>query len=158
MNSLDWLLLRDSHQDWLFDLATVPEAIGFPVLLAALLALWLVRAEASWRETLLLCWIVVPIVCLQLLPVKGFHDCLPSPRHSPCWRAARSAAGGRPSGRRIEEGGSISLAGLFVAAVVARVCSSPRGNGPAPRRTSDHARFGARSGAGSRAALPNRPA
>ena len=76
-DSLDWLLLRDSDQDWLFYLATVPEAIGFPVLLAALLGLWLFRDEASWRETLLLCWIVVPVVCLQLLPVKGFHYLLP---------------------------------------------------------------------------------
>jgi Dolichyl-phosphate-mannose-protein mannosyltransferase len=118
--SLDWLLLRDSDQDLLFYLATVPEAIGFPVLLAALLALWLFRAEASWRETLLLCWIVVPIVCLQLLPVKGFHYLLPiAPPLAVL--AGRTLSGWWSTLGAADRGRGIAFRwfGLFVAAVVA---------------------------------------
>jgi hypothetical protein len=74
---LTWQLFRRPNHDWLFYPATVPEAIGPLVVLAAVVGLWLLRREASWRETLLLSWIAVPSVFFQLWPVKGFQYLLP---------------------------------------------------------------------------------
>ena len=74
---LTWQLFRRPNHDWFFYPDTVPEAIGPLVLLAAAIGLWLLRREASWRETLLLSWIVVPVVFFQLWPVKGFQYLLP---------------------------------------------------------------------------------
>jgi 4-amino-4-deoxy-L-arabinose transferase-like glycosyltransferase len=74
---LTWQLFRRPNHDWFFYPTTVPEVIGPLLLLAAGLGLWLLRREASWRETLLVCWIAVPVVCFQLWPVKGFQYLLP---------------------------------------------------------------------------------
>ena len=74
---LTWQLFRRPNHDWLFYPATVPEAIGPLVLLAAAVGLWLLRREGSWKETLLLCWIAVPVVFFLLWPVKGFQYLLP---------------------------------------------------------------------------------
>ena len=74
---LTWQLFRRPNHDWLFYPTTVPEAVGPLVLLAAGLGLWLLRRESSWRETLLLCWVAVPVVFFQLWPVKGFQYLLP---------------------------------------------------------------------------------
>ncbi|HTE62520.1 MAG TPA: glycosyltransferase family 39 protein, partial [Solirubrobacteraceae bacterium] len=74
---LTWQLLRRPNHDWLFYPATVPEAIGPLLLLAAVVGLWLLRREASWRETLLMSWIAVPVVFFWLWPVKGFQYLLP---------------------------------------------------------------------------------
>jgi 4-amino-4-deoxy-L-arabinose transferase-like glycosyltransferase len=74
---LTWQLFRRPNHDWLFYPQTVPEVIGPLVLLAAVMGLWLLRRQASWRERLLLCWIVVPVGFFQLWPVKGFQYLLP---------------------------------------------------------------------------------
>jgi hypothetical protein len=74
---LTWQLFRRPNHDWLFYPTTVPEAIGPLVVLAAVVGLWLLRRRASWRETLLLSWILVPVVFFQLWPVKGFQYLLP---------------------------------------------------------------------------------
>lgn len=74
---LTWQLFRRPNHDWLFYPTTVPGAIGPLVLLAAGLGLWLLRRESSWRETLLLCWVAVPVTFFQLWPVKGFQYLLP---------------------------------------------------------------------------------
>ena len=73
-----WQLLRTPNHPWTFYLAQIPSVIGLPVILAAALGLWLLRRERSWRETLLLAWIVVPVVFFQLWPVKGFQYLLPA--------------------------------------------------------------------------------
>jgi 4-amino-4-deoxy-L-arabinose transferase-like glycosyltransferase len=75
---LTWQLFRRPNHDWLFYPATVPEAVGPMVLVAACAGLWLLRREGSWRETLLLSWIAVPIVFFCLWPVKGFQYLLPA--------------------------------------------------------------------------------
>jgi len=76
-NYLVWQLFRRPNHTWYFYPTTVPEAIGFLVILAAILGLWLLRHEKSWRERLLLSWIVVPTVFFQLWPTKGFQYLLP---------------------------------------------------------------------------------
>jgi hypothetical protein len=74
---LVWQLFRRPNHTWDFYPSTVPEAIGIFVILAAILGLWFMRHEKSWRERLLLCWIIVPTVFFQLWPTKGFQYLLP---------------------------------------------------------------------------------
>ena len=76
-NYLVWQLFRRANHPWDFYPSTVPEAIGFLVILAALLGLWFLRHERSWRERLLLCWIIVPAAFFQIWPTKGFQYLLP---------------------------------------------------------------------------------
>lgn len=76
-NYLVWQLFRRANHPWDFYATTVPAAIGFLVILAAVAGLWFLRHEKSWRERLLLCWIIVPTVFFQLWPTKGFQYLLP---------------------------------------------------------------------------------
>ncbi len=74
---LVWQLFRRPNHTWDFYPSTVPEAIGFLVILAAIIGLWFLRHEKSWRERLLLCWIIVPTAFFQIWPTKGFQYLLP---------------------------------------------------------------------------------
>jgi hypothetical protein len=75
---LIWQLFRRPNHGWEFYWAVVPPAVGPLLIGAAGLGLWLLRRERTWRETLLVSWIVVPIVVFQLWPVKGFQYLLPA--------------------------------------------------------------------------------
>jgi Dolichyl-phosphate-mannose-protein mannosyltransferase len=74
---LAYQLFRRPNHAWSFYPATVTMAIGPVIIVAALAGLWLLRREISWRETLLLSWIVVPVLFFELYPVKGFQYLLP---------------------------------------------------------------------------------
>jgi hypothetical protein len=74
---LAWQLFRRPNHDWDFYLSTVPAALGILVVVLALAGLWLLRREGSWREVLLVSWIVVPVAFFQLWPTKGFQYLLP---------------------------------------------------------------------------------
>jgi Dolichyl-phosphate-mannose-protein mannosyltransferase len=76
-NYLIWQLFRRPNHDWFFYPTTVIEAIGPLLLVTVVAGLWILRREASWKETLLLCWIAVPVVFFQLWPVKGYQYLLP---------------------------------------------------------------------------------
>ncbi len=76
-NYLIWQLLRKSNHTMDFYITTVPSAIGYLVIIVALIGLWLLRREKSWRETLLLWWIIVPVTFFELWPTKGFQYLLP---------------------------------------------------------------------------------
>src|SRR5215216_74888 len=76
-NYLVWQLFRRANHPWDFYPSTVPEAIGFLVIIAAILGLWFLRHEKSWRERLLLCWIIIPAAFFQVWPTKGFQYLLP---------------------------------------------------------------------------------
>ncbi len=76
-NYLAWQLFRRPNHDFTFYMAEVPKAIGLGVVIAAIAGLWLLRKRNSWRETLLIAWIAVPVVFFQLWPVKGFQYLLP---------------------------------------------------------------------------------
>lgn len=67
---------RPNHGAW-FYFATLPSWIGPAVLAAALAGLIWLRREASWRERLLLAWLIVPVLFFTLWPVKGFEYLLP---------------------------------------------------------------------------------
>lgn len=72
-----WQIFRRPNHELDFYPTVVPEAIGPLVIFAALAGLWLLRRERSWKETLLLSWIAVPILFFQLWPTKGFQYLLP---------------------------------------------------------------------------------
>jgi len=74
---LIWQFFRRPNHEWTFYPTAVPVAIGVLVVILALVGLWLLRREASWRERLLLAWIIVPVTFFQLWPTKGFQYLLP---------------------------------------------------------------------------------
>ena len=76
---LTWQLVRRPNHSLLFYLTTVPGSLGLVVCgLAALsLAAHARGRRWTWRETLVSCWIGVPVVFLELWPVKGFQYLLP---------------------------------------------------------------------------------
>jgi len=47
------------------------------VIIVAIAGLWLLRREGSWREKLLVLWVVVPVVFFQIWPTKGYQYLLP---------------------------------------------------------------------------------
>jgi 4-amino-4-deoxy-L-arabinose transferase-like glycosyltransferase len=75
---LAWQLFRRPNHDLAFYGVEVPRAIGYLVVGAAILGLIVFWAERSWREKLLLTWIVVPVAFFELWPVKGFQYLLPA--------------------------------------------------------------------------------
>jgi dolichol-phosphate mannosyltransferase len=101
------LFRRPNHGTW-FYFTILPSWIGLAVLAAAFAGLIWLRRETTWRERLLLSWMVVPVLFFTLWPVKGFQyllpvapvlatlagrtltRALPLPRH---WRAGRLAMG-----------------------------------------------------------------
>jgi 4-amino-4-deoxy-L-arabinose transferase-like glycosyltransferase len=70
---LVWQLFRRANHGFLFYPENIPPAIGWFAVAAALAGLVLLRRRNSWRETLLLAWILVPAAFLELWPVKGYH-------------------------------------------------------------------------------------
>lgn len=76
-NFLAWQLFRRPNHDWKFYAEVVPPAIGWGVVAVAVAAVVVSRKRWSWRETLLVCWIAVPIVVFEIWAVKGFQYLLP---------------------------------------------------------------------------------
>jgi hypothetical protein len=72
-----WQLFRRPNHTLLFYPSMVPLAIGLGVVAAAAAGLWLLRRDASWRETLVCSWIAVPVAFFELFPVKGYQYLLP---------------------------------------------------------------------------------
>jgi Dolichyl-phosphate-mannose-protein mannosyltransferase len=67
-----WQLSRRPNHDFLFYFTVVPAAMGVLLLASAAVGLVVLRHRSSWREVLLLAWIVVPFVFFEVWPVKGF--------------------------------------------------------------------------------------
>jgi hypothetical protein len=74
---LIWQLFRRPNHTPDFYLSVVPTAIGILVIFIAIAGLWLLRREGTWREKLLIWWIVVPVVFFQIWPTKGYQYLLP---------------------------------------------------------------------------------
>jgi 4-amino-4-deoxy-L-arabinose transferase-like glycosyltransferase len=70
---LVWQLLRRPNHDLAFYPSVLPPAIGPLLILAAVLGLWYLRRKRTWKETLLVSWIAVPLCFYELYPVKGFQ-------------------------------------------------------------------------------------
>jgi hypothetical protein len=67
-----WQLTRGPNHDFAFYFTAVATSMGPLLIAAALAGLVLLRRASSWRETLLVSWIVVPLVFFEVWPVKGF--------------------------------------------------------------------------------------
>ena len=76
-NYLVWQLFRRPNHPWDFYFTVVPPALGILVLIIAIAGLYFLRREHSWREKLLLAWIIVPAVFFEVWPVKGYQYLLP---------------------------------------------------------------------------------
>ncbi|MFI0926710.1 ArnT family glycosyltransferase [Streptomyces sp. NPDC021012] len=76
-NYLQWQLFRRANHPMGFYATTVPQALGWAVLAAAVIGLVWLRRRNGWREGLLLCWIAAPVLFFTLWPVKGFPYLLP---------------------------------------------------------------------------------
>jgi hypothetical protein len=76
-NYLIWQLLRSSNHETTFYLTTVLPQIGPSLVLGAVAGFLLRWKRHSWREILLLSWILVPVVLFQIWSVKGFQYLLP---------------------------------------------------------------------------------
>ena len=76
---LAWQLIRQPNHSLSFYLTAVPSSIGLGVCALAAFSLFMraSRRRWSWRETLVACWIGVPVAFLELWPVKGFQYLLP---------------------------------------------------------------------------------
>jgi hypothetical protein len=77
-NFLAWQLLRRPNHSFAFYATTIPAAVGPLVLAVAVVGLVRARRDRSWRETLLLSWILAPVAFFQIWPVKGYQYLLPA--------------------------------------------------------------------------------
>jgi 4-amino-4-deoxy-L-arabinose transferase-like glycosyltransferase len=76
-NFLTWQLLRRANHSWTFYPSVLPSAIGWPVVVAAAVGLWLLRQRSGWPEALLIWWTVGPLLFFEVWSVKGFQYLLP---------------------------------------------------------------------------------
>jgi hypothetical protein len=76
-NYLLYQMFRRSNHPYSFYAQVLPGAIGWGVLAAAILGLVLLWRARSWRELLLVLWILVPAVFFTVWPVKGYQFLLP---------------------------------------------------------------------------------
>jgi hypothetical protein len=117
-NYLAWQLFRRANHDLFFYPTTLPQIIGPLVIVAAIAGLFLLRRERSWRETLLIAWIGLPILFFELYPVKGFqYLLLAAPPLAVL--AARTIALWSPTGRLSGRGWLMPLATALVAVSLA---------------------------------------
>ncbi|MGH8862916.1 MAG: ArnT family glycosyltransferase [Jatrophihabitantaceae bacterium] len=75
-----WQLTRQPNHGFGFYLVDVGSSIGFAVIMAAVLGLFAGRftgRTTTWREGLLLAWILVPLAFFQIWPVKGYSYLVP---------------------------------------------------------------------------------
>lgn len=70
---LVWQLFRRPNHEFTFYPTVVPPALGLLVIAVALLGVLFVWRARTWREKLLLSWILVPTLFFQIWPVKGFQ-------------------------------------------------------------------------------------
>ncbi len=72
-----WQLVRRPNHTFDFYLHVIPPALGWGVVILAAVGLIATRRQRSWREILLVSWVLVPAVFFELWPVKGFQYLLP---------------------------------------------------------------------------------
>ena len=109
---LVWQLFRrPNHATW-FYFTVLPIWIGPALLVAALAGLIWLRRETTWRERMLLAWVVVPVLFFTLWPVKGFQYLLPV---SPALAILAGRTLGRPLPLRPRIAGKLAMGALAIA-------------------------------------------
>jgi hypothetical protein len=117
---LAWQLIRQPNHSLSFYVTAVPSSIGLGVCaLAALSLLTRARRRWTWRETLVACWIGVPVAFLELWPVKGFQYLLPIVPVVAVLAADGSVVAARAVARRC----SLPVAGTRSVLVVTLLCT-----------------------------------
>ena len=111
-----WQLTRQPNHGLGFYPATVGGAMGFLALAVAGYGL-LVRPPSSWREKLLLSWILLPFLYFEVWPVKGFAYLLPLAPPVALLAARGIAAIG------LSATGARRRVSMLIAALVAVVCT-----------------------------------
>jgi 4-amino-4-deoxy-L-arabinose transferase-like glycosyltransferase len=125
-NYFAWQLFRRANHDLFFYPTQLPLVIGPLVIIAAGLGFWLLRRQRTWRETLLLVWILVPLVFFELYPVKGFQYLLLTAPPLAVLAARTLAAWSLPPGRRrVQRWLRGSRFGVVAAALVAVTLAVP---------------------------------
>ncbi len=76
-NYFVYQLFRRPNHDPLFYLQVLPGGINPLVLLVAFIGLLVLFRQRTWREKLLVLWILVPGLFFQVWPVKGYQYLLP---------------------------------------------------------------------------------
>lgn len=74
---LAWQLTRKPNHAFDFYFTTVGASMGAVLVAVAGLGLLVFAARLTWRETLLLSWVVVPLCYFEVWPVKGFSYLMP---------------------------------------------------------------------------------
>jgi hypothetical protein len=105
-NYLAWQLFRRPNHDWSFYFNNVPPSIGILLIAAAIIGVILLWKHRSWKEKLLLCWILIPLTFFQIWPVKGFQYLLPI-------APPLAILAGRLLGKLATESDTISLSPFF---------------------------------------------
>jgi hypothetical protein len=77
-NFVSWQLLRRANHGVGFYFVSAFPAIGWVVVVLGAVGLIVLRRERSWRETLLLSWILVPLLFFMFWPTKGYQYLLPT--------------------------------------------------------------------------------
>jgi 4-amino-4-deoxy-L-arabinose transferase-like glycosyltransferase len=75
---LVWQLFRRPNHTWDFYPTVVPPAVGIGIIIAAVAGLLLLRKQNSWKERLLILWVITPSIFFELWPTKGFQYLLPA--------------------------------------------------------------------------------
>lgn len=75
---LVWQLFRRPNHTWDFYPTVVPPAVGIAIIIAAVAGLLLLRKQNSWKERLLVLWVITPVIFFELWPTKGFQYLLPA--------------------------------------------------------------------------------
>ena len=120
-----WQLFRRSNHGLFFYFRQLPPALGWLVVAFGIAGLFWLRRENTWRERLLLCWVLVPIAFFTAWPVKGYQYLLPVAPVAAMlagrtiWRVGGAALLG---GRRVLTVAVPVLLALLVAGSLALVC------------------------------------
>lgn len=69
---LVWQLTRGPNHSFGFYFTAVGASMGLLFVAVAVLGLVVLRRSSSWRETLLVSWVAVPLLFFEVWPVKGF--------------------------------------------------------------------------------------
>ncbi len=77
LNYLTWQLFRRPNHEWTFYLTNLLPYVGVMVVIAAIAGIFLLWKDRSWREKILIIWVIVPFLFFQVWPVKGFQYLLP---------------------------------------------------------------------------------
>jgi 4-amino-4-deoxy-L-arabinose transferase-like glycosyltransferase len=72
-----WQLLRRPNHTFTFYAEILPGALGWVLLALVLVGIAVAIRRAGWQDRLLLAWVLVPLVFVQLWPVKGYQYLMP---------------------------------------------------------------------------------